>query len=434
MARRVVAAVLVLLATVLAPFAVGALWVERTVMDSPTFVETLAPLVDDPLVQQTIATEVSAAIVGQLDAQGRLTSVVGRLPDPLTSLVDSEAVIAAIASGVNGAIQSGVADYVHSERFGAVWSAITLELQEQFVALVDRDTTGAAVTLQDGRIVLETSVAVDKIQAALADSGVPFAGELSVPARQVVLADTPNLQLAVDALRVFMPVASWLWLVVLAMFAVGALLWRPRARGVLWSGLGLAVGGALTYAALGLGEAALADAAPFGFASVVSAVTAVLLRFLDNALLVMIALGLALIVAGWLAGGTRSGRTLRDLITGGPHRWGAPLRDTPLGRFTSEHPMLVPTLRAIVLGAAVVWLFAVGRLTPEIVLWVAVCAALLLVLVEVVEGSGLGREEARAGALLAPGVQVTGSGDTLVLADPSSPPAPPAAPAPPGKG
>ena len=75
-------------------------------------------------------------------------------------------------------------------------------------------------------------------------------------------------------------------------------------------------------------------------------VSTTMLRFLVNALLVMICLGIALAIAGWLAGATPSGRKVRDAIAGAAHRWGSPLADGPVGRFTSEHPMFVPTLRA----------------------------------------------------------------------------------------
>ena len=67
----------------------------------------------------------------------------------------------------------------------------------------------------------------------------------------------PNLQTAATALGIFLPVANWLWLVVLLMFLIGILLWRPRSRGVMWTGIGLAIGGGLMYAGLNLGQAQL---------------------------------------------------------------------------------------------------------------------------------------------------------------------------------
>ncbi len=406
MARRIIAALLILLASVLAPFAVGSLWAERTITSADAFNETLAPLAQDPLVRQTVSTEVSAAIVDAIDAEGRAENFLGGLSGPLAELrgdssVDS-VIAAAIASGVNNAITSGVDSYVDSDQFGQGWTAVTSLLQEQFVALIDRDTVDAAVTLQDGQIVLNTAVVVEKVQAQLAERGVPFAGTLQVPGRQVVLADAPNLQLAANALSIFLPVAAWLWVVVLIMFVAGVLLWRPRSRGLMWAGLGLAIGALVTYFALDLGTAQLVDAAPVGYSALFSAVSTTLLRFLVNALLVMLTLGVVLALAGWLAGATPFGRRTRLAIAGAAHRWGSPLAGSGVGRFTSEHPMFVPTLRAVVLGIAAAYVLLADRLSPAEIAWTAIGVAVGLLLIEVVEGAGLAHESAHAGALVAP--------------------------------
>ncbi|HSO04666.1 MAG TPA: hypothetical protein VLQ92_09315 [Candidatus Limnocylindrales bacterium] len=401
MARRIIAALLIIVASLLAPFAIGALWAERTITETDLFVETLAPLVDDPAVQQTVATEVSTAVIEAVDAQARIEQALSQVNGPLAELRPDSAIAQGIASGINGAIESAVTSYTQSDRFGDAWLSISTLLQEQFVALINRDTTDAAVTLQDGQIVLDTQVAVEKVTTRLTERGVPFVDALEVPGREVVLADTPNLQTAATALSIFMPVASWLWVVVLAMFVVGIVLWRPRSRGVMWTGVGLALGSGLMYVGLDLGQAQLVAQAPSDFATVVAAVTTTMLRFLVNAVLVMTCLGIALAIAGWLAGATPSGRKVRDAIAVAAHRWGSPLADGPVGRFTSDHPMFVPTLRALVIVGAAAYLALVDRRSPSMILWTFGLMALALLLVEIIEGAGRGYEEPRAGALVA---------------------------------
>ncbi len=405
MARRIIAALLIIVASLLAPFAVGGLWAQQTLTETEAFTETLAPLVDDPLVQQTVSTEVTDAIVGAVDAEARTEQLLGNLSGPLADLrsgTSADSVIAAaIASGVNNAIASGVDSYVASDQFGQGWTVVTTVLHEEFVKLLDRDTTDAALTLQDGQVVLNTSKALDQIQKQLADRGVPFAGELDIPGRDIVLADAPNLQLVSDALAIFIPVATWLWAVVLLMLLGGILLWRPKSRGVLWAGLGLSVGGVLVFSGVNLGEAQIVDAAPTGYSALVDSVSTTLLRFLVNEVLVMICLGLALMLAGWLGGATQSGRRVRDWFAAVAHRWGSPLADSSLGRFTSDHPMFVPTLRGIVLVLALGFLLLADRLSPSLVLGTAVATALALLVVEIIEGAGRGYEQPRAGALVA---------------------------------
>jgi hypothetical protein len=422
MARRIIAALLIIVATLLAPFAVGALWAERTITETDVFVETLAPLQDDPAVQQTVAAEVSTALIDAIDAKTRVTEALSQINGPLAEVRPDSAIAEAIASGINGAIESGVTSYTQSDRFGDAWTAIATLLQEQFVTLIDRDTTNAAVTLQDGQIVLDTKVAVEKIQAQLVERGVPFADRLEVPGREVVLADSPNLQIAADALNIFLPIANWLWVVVIAMFIAGILLWRPRSRGVMWTGLGLALGGILMFAGLRLGQAQLVAAAPSDFSEVIEAVSTTMLRFLVNAVIVIACLGIALAIAGWLAGATPSGRKVRDAIAGAAHRWGSPLADGPVGRFTSDHPMFVPTLRAVVIALAAAYLILVDRRSPAMVFWTFGIMALALLAIEIIEGAGRGYEQPRAGALVATAATAA---DTQAAASEQAPPGDP---------
>jgi hypothetical protein len=365
----------------------------------------LAPLADDPLVRQTVAAEASDAIVSAVDAEARAQALLGGLDGPLAGLRadrGADSVLAsAIASGVNDAITSAVNSYVASDAFGSGWSSVTSVLHEEFVKLLERDTTDAAVTLQDGQVVLNTAKAFDRVQKQLAERGVPFTDGLQIPGRDVVLADAPNLGLAAQALNIFLPVATWLWVVVVVLFVAGILLWRPRSRGLLWTGVALGAGGVLLYAGLDLGKAAVVSSAPTAYSSLVDAVSTTLLRFLVNAILVMICLGVALAVAGWLGGATRSGRQVRDRFAGLAHRVARPLAGGSLARFTSDHPMFVPTLRAVVLAAAAAFLLLSDRLTPASIVWTFVATALALLVVEVIEGSGLATEERRSGALVA---------------------------------
>lgn len=399
MFRRVTAAVLIILATILAPFAVGALWVQQTVMNQERFVSTVGPLAADPAVQDVVATETTEAILEQLDTETRLKAALESANGPVASIIDNPVVLNAISSGVTSAVTSGVSNFVHGDDFPQLWTTLSGEVQQGFAQLVNRDTANAALKLQDGQLVLNTAVAVDKVRADLVARGVPFASELSVPGRDVVIANTPNLQKLADALRIFMPIASWMWVVVLAMFALGVFLWRPRVRGVMWAGLGFLLAGGLTYLGLRYGEAAATRAAPSTYAEITGSVTSLLLRFLATALLAMVAIGVALLVGGYLGGGTRTGRLVRDRVRGFAHGWGEPLADGWLGRFTSEHQMFVPTLRAVVLAGGVAVLFAVGRLTPEVVVWTALGVALLLLVIEVVEGAGRAYEGQRPGAV-----------------------------------
>jgi hypothetical protein len=392
-ARRIVAALLLLVASLLAPFAVGARWAESTITDSEQFAETVGPLAEDPLVQQAIEGAVSEAIIDAIGIEDRLAGL-GFLPDPISE---------AVASGVNSAVENRVGRYVQSDDFAELWVSLAGGVQEQLMVLLERSGSGA-VQVQEGTLVLDTAVVADLLKAELDELDLSLTEEFDpdLIGQEIVLAETPNLQIAADALRIFLPVATWLWIVVVAMFLGGVLLWQPRSRGTLWAGLGLFLGGGLTWVLLDVGSAQVVESAPDpNLRALMRSTIDILVQFLANALLVMMALGLVLLLGGWLAGGTRSGKKIRDRIAEAAHGWGAPLSDSPIGRFTSEHPMFVPTLRAVVLTGALVFLLTADRLAPVTIVWTFVITAGLLMVVEVVEGAGLLRERAHAGAVMA---------------------------------
>lgn len=391
-ARRAIAAILVVVASILAPFAVGALWAQRTITNTDTFVETLAPLGNDPQIQQAVKESLSDALIARIDAVNRLDEI----------LPGGTRVAEAVASGVNAAVESGVNRFVDGEVFGKSWVTIAGTLHAQLLHMLGRGDPGA-VALQEGKLVLDTGVALRAVQAELVARGVPMVGslDLSTVGQQVVLADTPNLQRAADVMAVFLPVATWLWVVVLLMLLAGILLWPNRARGMLWAGTGLLIGGIATVILLDLGKSRLADAAPSpNTADVLTVVVATLTRFLDNSILVMTTLGAVLALAGWLAGGTRSGERVRESVTGPVRRFGAPLADTAIGGAAARRPMLVPTLRGIVIVLTIWWLLAADRLTPGRIAWACAAAVVGLLVIEVVEGAGRHRDELTSGAVV----------------------------------
>jgi hypothetical protein len=196
----------------------------------------------------------------------------------------------------------------------------------------------------------------------------------------------------------------------------------------MWTGIGLALGGILMFAGLRLGQAQLVAAAPGDFSEVIEAVSTTMLRFLVNAVVVIACLGIALAIAGWLAGATPSGRKVRDAIAGAAHRWGSPLADGPVGRFTSDHPMFVPTLRAVVIALAAAYLILVDRRSPAMVFWTFGIMALALLAIEIIEGAGRGYEQPRAGALVAtaaPAAPGATGADTQAAAPEQVPPVDP---------
>ena len=59
----VTSSVLIVLACVLAPLSVASVWASAELSDTQQYVETVAPLAEDPAVQQAVADEVTGVVI-----------------------------------------------------------------------------------------------------------------------------------------------------------------------------------------------------------------------------------------------------------------------------------------------------------------------------------------------------------------------------------
>src|SRR3954451_21805145 len=68
--RTLSAVFLITLSCLLAPLSVTAVWASRQVSDTDRYVETVAPLADDPAVQRAVSDAVAREIFQQIDLRG----------------------------------------------------------------------------------------------------------------------------------------------------------------------------------------------------------------------------------------------------------------------------------------------------------------------------------------------------------------------------
>lgn len=225
--RSFLAGLLVLVATLLAPVAIGSTWVWDRVADTDSYVETVAPLAEDPALRSELAQEVSQVVSASLDE-----NVSVPLPDTVDDWVGEAA-----------------AAVVRSDGFPELWREANRELHSEVERLV---ATGEDVD-EDEWVRIDLSPLLTPTLERLAERGVPVSLlpeiTLEVPVvRESVLAEQRDrYELARDVARVAVPA---LVLVVLAAVAI-APGWRGRLRTGGLAGLGIALGAVLAMLASG---------------------------------------------------------------------------------------------------------------------------------------------------------------------------------------
>lgn len=249
MIRTILAA---LLAVALVPgviLANASTWAQRTVLDEAVFASSVRDALDSPAIEAAIADAVAAALADRFRELDPRIQAVGATALGLAA----DAGPAAIEDALAGRIRTALArPDVRDARDGAVTA---------FHGVVIGATTGAGTVVNvDGtRLVLDIGPLVERIVGAL-DPRLSALGLATLPARDrhVVVADSPVLSSASDAIRAVDTWGTVIPLVVLAGAVLVVVLAHRRVRALAIVGVVLMVAGLVSAAAVWLAGGVIA--------------------------------------------------------------------------------------------------------------------------------------------------------------------------------
>jgi hypothetical protein len=381
--RGLTAWIIVIIAALLFPIALTAYWGQRTLTDTERYVATVAPLAQDPTVQQAVGTKVTDVIVTQLNAQVRIS-------DLLVDYPKLQPIAGPLASGINSFVGTEVDKVLASDRFDQLWVAVNTKLQQGLVAALEGDPTGP-VTIQGDQVVLDTGDLIEAVRQRLVDRGLTLAANLPVPPiadRQIVLLTSPQLETARTAYKLGQPVAQWLIYVVLLLFVVAILVSRRRARMTIAVGVAIVIGAIVVRLAMAVGQNQLEltlAGTPFEVAQ--TAFFTILTAYLLNAVRAAFALGLVLALVGWFLSGTDSALAARRFFGGLVSGAGAKASDTPIAKAGAWVKRTLVFWRGLIVAVAGLVILTTSPLTGSVILWTAIIAVLAFVVVEFLAAS-----------------------------------------------
>lgn len=236
--RSLLAFLLVLGATVVAPGAIAARWVADDVQDRAAFVDLVAPLADDPDLRVRLADATADAVIARVQAQ------LG---------VEVPATVGDLARTAARTVTTG-------EQFPPFWKQAAADLHRQVLAVLDAEPGSPE---RRGDVVIDVGPLLSQVLLLLSEQGVPVVGatdavvEVPVIARARIAQAEPTYR-DVDTLTTWVPVL-WLGLVALAVIVANGLAGRLRTAGA--GLLGLALGGLLVVLGSGpVGDEVVAQA------------------------------------------------------------------------------------------------------------------------------------------------------------------------------
>jgi hypothetical protein len=380
---RASSALLIVLACVLAPLSVTAVWASTQVSDTDAYVETVAPLADDPAVQSAVAREVTAAIFANLDVEELAT-------DALTALSQQEnvpprlaaalpALAGPIADGLEGFTRDQVRALVTTPAFAELWAEVNRVAHTQVVALLEGDP-GGVVSAQGNTVTLNLAPVIDAVKQRLVDRGFDLAANIPTVERSLVLVQSDAVASAQTGYRLLNTLGLWLPLIALALLAAGVLLASDRRRALLRGALGVTGAMIVLGLALAVFRSVYVQDTPADLLSEAAAgdVFDTLVRFLRTSMRTLAVIGLVVALAAFLAGPSTAAVRARTAFRGGVGslRGAADAAGWQAGRVGAWAGTHRRALRlSVLVGCGLVLLF-----WPQPTVWVVVAIALLAVL------------------------------------------------------
>ncbi len=299
--RRTVKA-LIALGSVLAFFAVFAIWVERQALNTNDWVNT-----SDRLIQnQTIRTEVANYLVDQLYAN---VDVEQQLKDVLPG--DTKQLAGPVSGGLRQVAGDGADKLLQTSTAQSLWEDANRTAHEQLVNVLE-DKGGAAstangtVSLNLGSLVTNLANQVG-IGANLADKLPPDAGQIEI-LRSDQLKTAQNVAVAVKGLALILSILTFL--------AFGLAIYLSRGQrwvSVLFSGIGLIAAGFAVIVArhiaggIVVGQLVAVESAK----PAANATWTIATSLMTSIATTVIVVGVLFAIAGWLGSPAKSARASR---------------------------------------------------------------------------------------------------------------------------
>ncbi len=369
--RPPIALLLVVIGSLLAAAAVPAVWLNRTIMNTDRWVATVAPLSEDPAIQDAVADWATDEVFKRVDVE---QTVRENLPPRATFLA---APIAAQVQNFVGQVANRV---TQSPKFSELWAEANRRAHPRVISVLT-GREGRVVTTTGGNITVDLSAVIAEVRTELENRGLTrVAAALAGVGGTYTIAQSPALAQASQYLGLLNNLALILPILAIGALVGGVALAIDRRRALLWTGVGLVIGMLVLLLALILARSPYESAVGATIPSAAAlAVYDTILSGLRNAVRVVLVLGLILSIGAVVAGPSASATRFRSAVQGGMREVGADWDFGSFGDWVRRHKAVLRAIGVIAgIGALLLW----GSPGIAGVLWVALAVVIWILAVE----------------------------------------------------
>lgn len=304
-ARRVSAAALLVVGTLVALLAILSLWIARQALDTDQWTSTSSKLLENPAVQTAVAGYLVDQLYAHVDVQGEIAAALPPRAAPL-------------AGPAAGALRQGAEQVarraLETPVVQSAWEQANRRAHRRLLQVLRGG--GDTIATRDGVVTLDLSSLLDQV-ADRTGIGARAAAALPAGAGTITLLRARQLSTAQSVANALKPLAALLTLLALACYAGAIWLARGRRRQMLRNaGFGLIVAGVAALIVRRLaGDEVLVQLAPTAAVRpAANATWEIGTSLLWNVATASILYGAVVVFAAWLAGPMRLASGLREAM------------------------------------------------------------------------------------------------------------------------
>ena len=386
--RSVAATALITIGCLLAPIAVVAVWASDQISDTDRYVETVAPLADDPAVQAAVTDDITEQVFEYVDVQALTQQALAALNQQgVSSQVTGQldALSAPLANAVENFVHDRIATIVESDRFAAAWDRANAAAHEQLVNLLEGEPTGA-ITAENDAVAVNLGPFVAQVKDELVAQGFTVASRIPAVEASFTIMQSDSIGKAQNGYRLLNALGRWLPAIALLFIALGVYVAKGHRRALVGAGLGVVAGMLALGTVLAVTRPLYLDAVPEEALTpdAAAAVFDTLVRFLRQALRAVGVAFLIIAAVAFLSGSSVTAVRTRAALTNGIGglRGGAESAGLRTGRFGTWVYANKRALRIAAMVAGAVALTFWTHPTVTVVIGVAVAVLVAIALIE----------------------------------------------------
>jgi hypothetical protein len=381
--RTIVSFILVLVAVLLVPVSVVSVFAIGEVSNTDQYVETVAPLAENPAIQAAVTDELTTLIMNYIDIDEISKQAVAAVGGSSEESKQLASVLAEpLKSGLTDFVHNKISELISSEEFITIWTESNRAAHAQIVSLLSGDEAGT-ITAEDGKVILNLGPLVAELKTALVAEGFTAAENIPEADATFVLYESDDISTVQSAYSAVNLLGFWLPIIAIAMALVGILVANRRRVATVGFGLGTLVAMIVVLIGTVFGRAAyLSAVASNGDEAAASATWDTVIRILVEGLAGAAVVGGVIAFAAILSGSNSGATAIRGEAKQAAVKVGDWIK-LPNREQSTATARTATWLRVLaVIIAAGFLMFVSAQLTPANALWVT---AGLLVVVFIIE-------------------------------------------------